>query len=193
MGRVYLMGPDGSRRAGEFFGEDCGQRSVESGVANDGVISDIEVSLARERLENEINSHICGYGGPLGLGGWGGISELCVQPWNMGGPARENTPDGFSMPVTLHFTEDYSVPTGILFFRDHRSITRDVDMTMRWESGRIRLYQCTPPAYAPPPPPPPPVDMGEAIASAWNGVQSFFSGTEEYASSAIRSLRRMFS
>lgn len=196
MGRVSLTGPNGASRASAFYGADAGESSSDNSIANDGTITDLEISIAREHLEEEINRNDCGYGGPLGLGGWGGINEVCVQPWNMGGPARENTPDGYSMPVTVHLREEYTAPTGILFFRDYRSVERDVTMTARWESGRVRLYQCTPPTYSPPPPPPPPPDVGaELVAAAHavgNGIHNFFVGTERVASSFLESLRRTF-
>ncbi len=197
MGRVTLMGPDGNRRAEAYYGPEAGFNSSDGLVSNDGLITEVEISQARERLEEEINSRICGYGGPLGLGGLGGINEVCVQPHNMGGPARESTPDGYSMPVTVHLREEYSEPTGVLFFRNYRSVERDVTMTARWESGRVRLYQCTPPAYTPPPPPPPAPDPVALIASGassvWRGIHDFFDDTGRVASSTLQSLRRFFS
>ncbi|MFO1463627.1 MAG: hypothetical protein U1F66_07590 [bacterium] len=197
MGRISLSGPDGAQRATAFFGADTPANSGSDAYANDGVITDLEVSDARQRLEAAINENICGYGGPLGLGGWGGISEVCVQPWNMGGPARESTPDGYAMPVSVRLTEEYREPTGFLFFSSYRTVERSVPMTMRWENGRVRLYQCTPPAYAPPPPPPPVPDLGAelvALGSAiGEGVRDFFGGAQRVASSAATSLRRLFS
>lgn len=197
MGRVSLTGPDGVSRGSAYYGPEAGETSSDGLLSNDGSITEVEISRAREALEEELNRHICGYGGPLGLGGLGGINEVCVQPHNMGGPARESTPDGYSMPVTVHLREEYSEPTGVLFFRNYRSVERDVTMTARWESGRVRLYQCTPPVYTPPPPPPPAPDPVALIASGassvWQGIHDFFDGTERFASSTLQSLRRFFS
>jgi len=197
MGRIFLSGPDGSERASAYFGASTSEFSGSGEVfSNDGVINDVEVSHARQRLEEAINERICGYGGPLGLGGWGGINEVCVQPWNMGGPTRESTPDGYSMPVTVRLTEEYRVPTRVPIFHTLETVERSVDMTMRWENGRVRLFQCTPPTYSPPPPPPPPVDIGAELVAAGNaighGVQSFFGSAERFADGAARSFRRLF-
>ncbi|KAB2843206.1 hypothetical protein F9K50_00285 [bacterium] len=196
MGRVTLTGPDGNVRASAFYGASSGESASDNSIADDGVITDLEISVAREHLEEEINRSECGYGGPVGLGGWGGINEVCVQPHNMGGPARENTPDGYSMPVTVRLREEYSEPTGILFFRNYRSVERDVTMTARWESGRVRLYQGAMPAYSSPPPPPPPPDIGAELAAGaraiGEGIHDFFVGAESIASSTLESLRRAF-
>lgn len=196
MGRISLTGPNGVSRGSAFYGPESGENSSDGVISNDGYITEVEISRAREALEEELNRHICGYGGPLGLGGLGGINEVCVQPHNMGGPARENTPDGYSMPVTVRLREEYSEPTGILFFRNYRSVERDVTMTARWESGRVRLYQGAMPAYSSPPPPPPPPDIGAELAAGaraiGEGIHDFFVGAESIASSTLESLRRAF-
>jgi hypothetical protein len=198
MGRIFLSGPDGRERATAYFGADSGEYSHEGSydVANDGIITDVEVSHARDRLQEEINRRVCGYGGPAGLGGWGGINEVCVQPWNMGGPARESTPDGYSMPITVRLTETHRIPVAYVF-SSYETVERQVTMTARWESGSVRLYQCTPPPYTPPPPPPPPPDVakwfretGSAIAE---GIRSFSGEMQAVADSASRSLHRLFS
>ncbi|HKY62793.1 MAG TPA: hypothetical protein VJR29_05170 [bacterium] len=196
MGRIFLSGPDGQERSSAFFGVSTANHGLSPEIADDGTITELEVSDARERLEEEINRHICGYGGPLGLGGWGGISEVCVQPWNMGGPARENTPDGYSMPITVRLTEDYRVPFAYVL-SEYRSVERTVTMTARWEAGRVRLYQCEPPAYSPPPPPEPAPDPSEWIVKTGEnlaeGARSFFGGLRSVASMAGDSLSRFFS
>ena len=196
MGRITLSGPDGRERAGAFFGVSTSNHGLSSEIADDGVITDVEVSDARERLEAEINAHQCGYGGPLGFGGWGGINEVCVQPWNMGGPARESTPDGYSMPITVTLTEEYRVPVA-LFFSSYETAQRQVTMTARWEAGRVRLYQCTPPPYAPPPPPPPAPDPGrwmeETGAAIAEGARNLLGGMRSVAFQAGTSLYRLFS
>lgn len=195
MGRIFLSGPDGRERASAYFGVSTSNHGESSEIADDGAITDLEVSDARERLETAINENICGYGGPLGLGGWNGINEVCVQPWNMGGPAREATPDGYSMPMTLRLTEEYRVPVAYVF-SSYNTVEREVTMTARWEGGRVRLYQCTPPAYAPPPPAPPPpepgkwlVETGQDIAE---GARNFFGGMRTAASEAATSIYRFF-
>ena len=69
------------------------------------------------------------------------------------------------MPITVHLEEQYQGPG--LIFHSLETVTRDVPMTIRWERGRVRLYQCEPPAYGPAKPtptpptpvaPPPPVE-----------------------------------
>lgn len=197
MGRITLPGQNGEIRANAFFGVDTTEITKSYDYSNDGEISELEISHARQRLEEDINKHICGYGGPLGLGGWGGINEVCIQPWNSGGPARENTPDGYLQKIKVHLTEDYSVPTGFLFFRSPEKKEIDVEMTMRWEAGRVRLYQCTPPVYAPPLPEPPSPEIMKELRSAGesiaNGVSNFFDGTKKVASSAAVSIKKFFS
>lgn len=196
MGRIFLSGPDGRERASAFFGVSTSNHGLSPEIADDGTITDLEVSDARERLEADINAHDCGYGGPLGLGGWGGINEVCVQPWNMGGPAREATPDGYSMPITVRLTEDYRVPVAYVF-SNYETVERTVTMTARWEAGRVRLYQGTPPTYTPPPPPPPAPDPGRWIeengAAIAKSVQSFFGEISTVAFQAGTSLYRFFS
>ena len=195
MGRITLSGPDGRERASAYFGADTSDHGISNDIANDGTITDLEVSDARQRLETEINAHICGYGGPLGLGGWGGINEVCVQPWNMGGPARESTPDGYTMPLRLRLTERYPVPVAVIF-NEYREAQREVTVQARWESGRVRLYSGEPPAYAPPPPASPPPDLDEWIQDTGvaiaEGARNFFSGFRSVASSAAYSLHRLF-
>lgn len=154
MGYVSLMGPDGRVKAKADFSSDSAP-FVSPEISNDGFLTDLEISLARERLEVVLNGDDCGYGGPLGLGGWGGINELCVQPWNMGGPAREKTPDGYSMKVKLAVVEEYRERLGYIFHTQKRTEPREVEVTIRWEHGKIRLYQCEPPVYIPPTPPAP--------------------------------------
>ncbi|HKX13483.1 MAG TPA: hypothetical protein VJP40_10045 [bacterium] len=191
-----MSGPDGRERASVYFGVSTSNHGLSSDIADDGTITDLEVSDARERLEADINSHDCGYGGPLGLGGWGGINEVCVQPWNMGGPAREETPDGYSMPITVRLTEDYRVPVAYVF-SSYETVERTVTMTARWEAGRMRLYQSTPPPYAPPPPPPPAPDPIQSIqetgAAIAEGARNFFGGVASVAYQASNSLYRFFS
>ena len=195
MGRITLSGPDGRERASAYFGVSTSNHGLSPDIADDGTITDLEVSDARERLEADINAHDCGYGGPLGLGGWGGINEVCLQPWNMGGPARDATPDGYSMPITVTLTEESRVPVALVF-SSYETVERRVTMTARWESGRVRLYQCEPPPYAPPPPPPPAPDPGrwmeETGAAIAQGVSEFVGGVRSVAYQAGSSLYRLF-
>jgi len=195
MGRIFLAGPDGLERASAYFGADTADHGSSDDIANDGSISDLEVSDGRQRLEAAINERICGYGGPLGLGGWNGINEVCAQPWNMGGPARESTPDGYSMPITVRLTENYRVPVAYIF-SSYNTVERQVTMTARWEAGRVRLYQCTPPPYGPPPPASPPPDpgrwIGETGDSIAEGMRNFFGEVLAVADLTARSLHRLF-
>jgi hypothetical protein len=171
MGSVSLVGPDGRVRAETFFGMDAGQ-SENFEIANDGYLSDLEICDARQRLEDVINGKICGYGGPLGLGGWGGINEVCLQPWNLGGPAREQTPDGYSMKLKLQLVEDYRERVGYIFSATRQTPPKEIEVTARWENGRVKLYQCNPPAYLPPSPPAPTPALLPSLQEAGNSVLS---------------------
>jgi len=194
MGKVSFIDANGQNRGSTYFGVETGHSGGD--FANDGAITDLEISEARELIEKEINQHDCGYGGPLGLGGWGGINEVCVQPWNSGGPEREKTPDGYEMQVTLRLEEEYKDPKAS-FFSNRAVKTLEVPVTARWEAGHIRLYQCKPPPYAPPPPPPPPVDIikevGDGAQYVAQGVGNFFSSSWRFASSSATSLKNYFS
>lgn len=186
MGYVSLRGPDGQVRAQATYGADQDVLG-NSDIANDGYIHDVEISAARESLEKEINAHICGYGGPLGLGGWGGVNEVCVQPWNMGGPSREQTPDGYSMKAKLQVFEDYRERMGYVFYTTKQTEPKEVEITIRWESGRVRLYQGNPLPYQAPAPLPPAPDLAVELKKAgnylWAGVGSFMNEIPAYTAS----------
>jgi hypothetical protein len=174
------MGPDGRVRAkADFSAESAPFPSPE--ISNDGFLTDLEISVARERLEEVLNGKACGYGGPLGLGGWGGINELCVQPWNMGGPAREKTPDGYSMKVKLALVEEYRERLGYIFHAPKQTQPQEVEVTIRWEHGKIRLYQCEPLVYIPPAPQPP---IPELIPELKRTGNLLVSGIRDYLKEA---------
>jgi hypothetical protein len=159
---------------------------------NDGEINDLELADGRIQLEKTINEHTIGSGGPLGLGGLGGKEELFLQAWRIKGTDKAETPDGFSMPLQVRFEEEYFKPG--LIFRDRETVTREVTMTLRWERGRVRLYQGAMPYYQPLESPPPSIP-GELktpktpeppmVAS----IQTFFLGP---LSSAWTQLSRIF-
>jgi hypothetical protein len=185
MGTVSLSNSQGEILEQTYFGADVVSFSYNTDeeprleeYRNDGDINELEIADARKQLEKTINTHLIGSGGPLGLGGWGGTEETYLQSWRLKGSEREETPDGFSMHVTVRLKEDYRGP-GIIF-HDIESVTRDVPMTIRWERGRVRLYQCEPPRYqpaAPMPPPPPPVEEPkEPNTPVLASLQTFLQG-----------------
>ncbi|MFO1519869.1 MAG: hypothetical protein U1F57_09445 [bacterium] len=158
------------------FGYDPNEEPRLEEYQNDGSINDLEVRDGRIQLEKSINKHILSSGGPLGLGGWGGKDELHLQAWRLNGGTPGETPDGFSMPVKVRLEEKYPGPG--LIFRDTLSVTREVEMTIRWERGKVKLYQCTPPAYqpmVPPAPPAAPQEKQEPDSPMVAGVFAFFS------------------
>jgi hypothetical protein len=61
MGYVSLLGPDGRVWEKATFGADVGV-SGSPEIANDGYLTDLEISDARQCLEEVINGHICGSG-----------------------------------------------------------------------------------------------------------------------------------
>lgn len=189
MGYVTLIGPDGSSQAFARFGPGI-TKSKNPDISNNGIQTDAEIADGRQRLESQINRRRCGYGGLAGNGGWFGGEEVCVQPWRMGGPARENTPDGYSMKVTLRFVEEYQVPLFINNFKvpliqDLKTTPpKDVEMTARWEKGKVHFYQGEPPLYNPPAPPRG-VDWSKLWASMQSGTETLFAGAQAYLASAI--------
>jgi hypothetical protein len=191
MGYVSLMGPDGRVRAKSFFGAE-GDTSQYPEIANDGYLTQVEISEARQRLEEVINGRDCGYGGPLGLGGWGGINEVCLQPWNMGGPAREKTPDGYIMKVKLQIVEEYRERVGYIFHELKKTPPEVIEVTIRWEQGKVRLYQCEPPPYLPPASPPPTPEIIPELRKAGNfllaGVNDYLKQASAYSVSAFKEM-----
>jgi hypothetical protein len=186
MGYVSLVGPDGREWEKSIFGAD-GSLSLPSEIANDGYITTLEISYAREQLEQIINGNICGYGGPLGLGGWGGINEVCVQPWKLGGPAREQTPDGYSMKLKMRVYEEYRERNGYFLYDLKQTEPQDFELTVRWEDGKVRLYSGEPSAYVPPAPVAPTPDLSKELAKAGRhlltGLDHFFSDGPVYSAS----------
>ncbi len=100
----------------------------------DGVINDLEMRDARIRLEREINQS---YFNP-------------ITPSKIEEEDSVPTPDGFTMKVTVHMDERYLGNTGWWIFQPEERMEKEVVMSLRWEGGKIRLYQCEPPPYAPP-------------------------------------------
>jgi len=99
----------------------------------DGIINNLEIGDARKRLERKINQS---WFEPL-------------QPWQIQEEDPVDTPDGYTMLVTLHMDERYLGNSGWWIFQPYETITKEILVSMRWEGGRIRLYQCEPPPYAP--------------------------------------------
>ena len=191
MGYVSLLGPDGRVLEKANYGAD-GYFSSGSEIANDGFTTDLEVIDARERLEAVINGHECSSGGPLGLGGWGGINELCLQPYKLGGPAREQTPDGYSMKLKFQMVEEYRERVGYIFYSLKETEPKEFEVNVRWENGKVHLYQGTPPAYVPPAPPPETPDLSAELAKAGNyllaGMGQYLDEASEYSASMVESL-----
>jgi len=198
MGIIRISDSQGNVLEQTYFGADVQSFGYDSTAdirldeyQNDGYILDLEIADARVQLEKVINKHTIGSGGPLGLGGYGGKEELFLQAWRLKGASKEETPDGFSMPVTVHLEEEYRGP-GIIF-HDMEKVTRDVPMTIRWEAGKVRLYQCTPPAYTPATPSPATPPPAETPAPTLNrdalaSLETFFSGYISVASTFFLSL-----
>ncbi|HSA60144.1 MAG TPA: hypothetical protein VLJ37_10720 [bacterium] len=199
MSRVFITdpkNPEGSPLAEAHFGE-----GFENGWAgpfsNDGEITNTERDHALAQLQDGINSQIHGEGGPLGLGGLGGINEVYLQPWRLDGVDRYDVPDGTTRRVTLHLEESYSRPAGFLFFQETATAVRDVEVTLRWEHGRVTIYPGTVPPYASTPPAAPGAPQPDPIGEAWDsmvsGVQNFFSNTAPHAmTSAWKSIASVF-
>lgn len=121
----------------------------------DGIINPLEIGDARVRLEKVLN------------GRW----------WDPFVPSEIEQeepvafPDGFTKVVTVHLDERYLGNSGWWIFQPEERIEKEVSMNMRWECGRIRLYQCEPPPYPPksiePVKPVPPMDDSELFASVF--------------------------
>lgn len=190
------MGSDGSVRVSAKFGEWV-SKSNHPKMKNNGILTDVEMADGLQRLEDRINRQFCGYGGLLGVGGWGGGREVCVQPWNTEGPSRENTPDGYSTKVTIRFEEEYQVPLfvnnyKVPYIKDLKTTPpKDVELTARWEKGKIHFYQGEPPAYNPPPPPRG-ITWEEFKASVRSGTQSLLASALAYTSPGLEGLMGIF-
>jgi hypothetical protein len=113
MGKAFLVDPthpDDYRPESAFYGDSCAVDPRRPEFKDNGIFTDAKIELARQHLEDEINKNECGYGGFVGGGSMGGIQEVCVQPWTMGGPARGQTTDGYAMQVTVKLEEKLCLP-----------------------------------------------------------------------------------
>lgn len=116
----------------------------------DGIINPIEIGDARVRLEKVLN------------GRWWDS----FQPWEIEEEEPGEYPDGFTKVVTVHLEERYLGNSGWWIFQPTEQTFKDVTMNMRWENGRIRLYQCEPPPY-PPKPAEPPREVPPPVEEDW--------------------------
>ncbi|HKY64216.1 MAG TPA: hypothetical protein VJR29_12445 [bacterium] len=163
-GKVWINDTSGERLYEAYYAENaaiCEDVDSDSCLEEyrlDGVINDLEIRDARIRLEKTINNP------------W-----RPLFPWKIENEEPAPFPDGLTKVVTVHMDERYLGNTGWWIFQPEERIVKSVTMNMRWENGKIRLYQCEPPPYVPPAEQPekkpvPPIDDDSIIASILNFI-----------------------
>jgi len=161
MGKVFINNTSGESLLHAYFGTDVSEWDDEENkpndirldeYQNDGYITTLEIRDARIQLEKKINQGILPFkqlpDGTFTMG-----QSLYLQPYRIQETEAVPTPDGFSMPITVHLEERYLGNQGWWIFKKEETTSTEVTMTARWENGIVRLYQGEMPPYTPSPAP----------------------------------------